>query len=571
MGYTSININYSENTLCEEISFSEPGKQDYTLGATITLSDSRLSRSRSLVVMNVNYTEDQTGGVSTTVSGFSNEYKYMRKSPSCDISFFTMTSDEKHDYEDNENPKPDSEVFIMKGDEYGVGGWSMHSIVRKIACWMGLSIVNNLPDYWISDFSISLGSTYFESINSLISEFEPLIVLVGRKLYILERGGAGEFRASGSITPAGFTNRSVDGEYIPAPGCIKVEGNEGKYITAKDPAVSSRVCPLPPCVSYYVGVTPGEKSYEGRVETPDGSVELYSIIEKYIYMPDGDEILNYRSQSSKLFDPSERESHVETITEYEHDEDLYILEKSTETCKAKIDDVLRTYNIISTTYEHDDDWMLIGQITSRSELFVYNSNTKIYTAYDPRDYDLSALGENESLKLIVSEIRTTRYSEIDAETYGVETIIANKVYNENESEWQTLYTFEHDMIEAGSLQRNTRGKGKTMQVYAGGCPMGTDLYVMSEPARIFSISTSDWASIEDCYAYLAALVSDEYRKATVTATIIDPLPLMGVRGLGSILEEGTRGGYYVKGYTINIDPNSGYTTRLEMEARKTNV
>ena len=88
MGYTSININYNEGTLCEEISFSEPGEQNYTRGSTITLSDARLSRDRQMIVMAVNYEEDQAGGISTTVSGFSTEYEYTRKAPDCDISFF---------------------------------------------------------------------------------------------------------------------------------------------------------------------------------------------------------------------------------------------------------------------------------------------------------------------------------------------------------------------------------------------------------------------------------------------------------------------------------------------------
>ena len=586
MGYTTINISYNEGNLCEEITFSEPGNKSYVLGSTITLSDQRLSRDRSLVVMNVNHTEDESNGISTTVSGFSLEYKYTRKAPSCDISFFTMTHDEKRDYE-KENPRPDSEAFIMYGDKYGVNGWSMHSIIQRIAEWMDLTIINNLPDYWISDFSISVGSTFFEALNSLVSEFEPLISLEGRRLYILERNGAGML-SGGGITPAGFTKRSVDGEYVPAPGCIMVEGNEGKYISSKDPTIPPSACarwqqwledhpflPLPPeamitpCKSYWLNVTPDQKTYSGRVEAPDGTVEHYSIIERYIYTPDGDEILNYRSQSSKVLDiDGHVVSYTQTIIEYEHDDEFYIVEKSTETCKAQIAGELKVHNVISTSYEHDDDWMLIGQVTSRSELFVYDSNTSIYTAYDPRDYDLNDLPANESLELVASEIRTTRYSEIDKETYGVETIIANKVYNEDEAEWQTLYIFEHDMVEAGSLQKNTRGKGKTLQVYAGSCPFGADLTVMDEPAKIFSIPTADWANIEDCYVYLAALVSDEYLKASASVPVLDPLPLIGINGLGNIIENGTLGTYYVRGYTISIDPNSGYTTDLEMEARK---
>ena len=590
MGYTSININYNEGNLCEEITFSEPGNKSYVLGSTITLSDQRLSRDRSLVVMNVNHTEDESSGVSTTVSGFSEEYKWTRKAPDYDISFLTMTHEQKRGYETascvssshiglaispSKAPRPDSGVYIMNGDEYGANGWSMHSIVQKISVFMGgLIIENNLPDYWISDFSISLGSTFFEAINSLISEFEPIISLIDGVLYILERNGVGIF-SIGGITPTGFINRSVNAEHVPAPGCIRVEGSEGKYIAAKDPEISPLVCPDPPCVSYFVGKAPWTKSYFGTVTAPDESKEEYSILEYYDYGSNGDEFLYKRVQTSTLSDSDGHGSSMKITIEYEHDDTFDILEKSTETCEAIIDDSWVVYNIISTSYEHDDCWALIGQVTSRQELFIHDSDTGNYSAYDPRDSDLADLAETETSQLISSEIRTTRYSEIDLETYGVETIIANKVWSESDAEWQTLYTFEHDIVEAGSLQQNTRGgesNKKTLQVYAGNCPVyAEDLSTINEPAKIFSISTPDWNNIEDCYVYLSALVSREFLTASASVPIIDPLPLMRINGLGSIVEAEMLYGYYVRGYTINIDPNSGYTTELNLEARKRNA
>lgn len=598
MSYTTININYNESTLCEEINFSEPGERNYTPGEEITLSDSRLSRSRSLVVMNVNYTEDGEGGLSTTVSGFSPEYKYTRKAPNCDISFFTMTSKEQTDYE-KEDAKPDSEVYIMRGDKYGAKGWTMYSIAQKIAEWMDLTIINNLPDYDISDFSISLGGTFFEALNGLVSEFEPLIVLVGGTLYILERNGAGALN-SGGITPIGFTNRSVDGEYIPKPGCIRVEGSEGKYIASKDPAIPPSACarwkkwledhpllPLPPeevatpCNLSWTTLTPASLTSSGGRTTSDGSTTFHNVTEKYIYSSEGDKILVYRRQVLTFIDVEGHSSHTATTATYEYDEKLFILLGSTESCSAEISGALRVHSKVYTSYEHDNDWMLTSQITSRHELFIFDGTD--YIKHDARDYDLEALDDGESFKLMPAEIRTTRYSEIDPETYGVATTVASKVWSEDDTEWKTSYAFENDIVEAGSLQRNTR-TGKTLQVYAGDCPVFEkdryiqtedpdlpgyyELTVFSEPAKIFSISTPSWTSIENCHVYLAALVSTEFQKASTNVPIIDPLPLMSIGGLGGIIEREIRGDYYVRGYTINIDPNSGYTTSLNMEARK---
>jgi hypothetical protein len=327
MGFLSININYNEDTLCEEISFSEPEEQSYVTGSTITLSDSRLSRDRQLIVRNVNYVEDEEAGVITIVSGFSVEYKYVRKSPDCDISFFTMTDSEKCDYE-TENPNPDSKVFIMSGDEYGSNGWTMHKIVEKIVTWMGLSVVNNLPDFFMSDFSISTGSTFFESVNSLVSEFEPLIILVGETLYVLERSGAGALSA-GKITPTGFTNRSVDREYVPTPGCIKVEGGEGKYIPGKD-LVAVGGGP------YYGGGRTKEVEYSGTVTAPDESFERYSVLERTQDLSAYNSILVHRKQLSKLTDSAGFSSNVTVTLDYIYDSRSGLLKENRETCLAEI-------------------------------------------------------------------------------------------------------------------------------------------------------------------------------------------------------------------------------------------
>lgn len=553
MSYTSIHIDYNEGNLCEEISFSEPGEQEYTLGDIIVLSDSRLSRDRRLVIQNVNYTEDREGGLSTTVSGFSEEYKYTRKSPDFDISLFTMTTNEKNTYE-TKNPNPDSEVFIKIGDSYGVGGWSMHSVVEKIVTeWMGLNIQNTLPDFWISDFTISLGSTFFEAVTGLISEFDPFIILSGGVLYILERSGAGTLGA-GEITLSGTTSRSVDKEYMPVPGCIKVEGQEGKYIRDKDPTASS--------VPYYGGGWTFTKDYSGKVIAPDDTTEVYSIVEVNRDISAHDSVLIHRTQSSRIT-AGETTSYIQTVLDYEYSISD-ILESSSEVCSAEIAGELRAYNKVNISYEHNLNWELIGQIVSKQELFVYDGST--YTRYDPRSVDVEDL---EDSMLIVSESRTTRYSEIDSDTYGVETIIVSKVYNDEDAEWQTIYTFEHDIVEAGGQQRNTRGSPtkKTMMVYAGDCVLLPNLAVYDEPARIFNIPTPDWDSIEDCYVYLAALVSFRFQKVQVATQIIDPLPLMAINGLGSIIQTGIQGDNYVRGYSINIDAESGYTTALELEAR----
>lgn len=556
----SININFNEGTLCEEISFTESGEQSYALGSIFTLSDDRLWRDRDLIVRNVNYTEDENGGLLTTVSGFSTEYEYTRKSPDCDISFFTMTPEDQASYME-QNPYPDSKVYIRIGDTYGSFGWSMHSIIEKIVIeWMGLTDVENtLPDFWIGDFSISMGSTFFEALTGLVSTFEPLIVLSGDTLYILERNGAGALM-SFPLTLEGTTSKSVDREYTPIPGCIRVEGQEGQYREDKDPTLDP---------DYISGI--GQSSTansSGTIVAPDGSQEAYSITETYLGIAAGESVLTSRTQKSSLTDANGYNSYIEISSEINYSWGK-VTESETETCKARIGETLTTYNIISTAYEHDYLLNLKGQITSKQELFIYDSDDGSYIRYDPRDYKLSGLESSESAVLIMSEIRTTKYSKVGSETYGVDTIIATKMWNVENEEWQTSYTFEHDIVEAGGQQHLSTGTGseKTMQVYAGDCPLLPTLTVKDEPPLIFSINTPDWNSIEDCYIYLSALVAFEFQSVQASIPIVDPLPLMAVFGLGSIIESGIIGYNYVKGYSIKID-SSGYTTELSLEARR---
>lgn len=556
MSYINININFNEGTLCEEISFSVPGAQSYTLGSTITLSDPRLWRDRQLIVRNVNYQENENGGLSTTVSGFSLEYRYSRRAADTDIAFYTMTTNEYEKY-NKENPSRQYPVYILYGDEYGVGGWSMHSIVEKIAGWMGLPVVNTLPDFHIGDFSISLGSTFFEALTGLVSAFEPIIVLSYGTLYILARNGAG-ILASNPLTLDGVSSISIDKEYTPRPGCIRVEGTEGRYLDYKDPDYNPNAV-----------VTMGQSytaTSSGMVTAPDGSSEVYSITEKYLGITTEETVLVNRDQLSVLTTVDGHVSHTEIAATISYSFQN-LIEEETETCKAMVGENFIVYSKINSVYEHDQALNLKGQITSKTELFILDSDDGSYTKYDPRDYSLSHLEDYESPELIVSEVRTTRYSRIHSMAYGVDTIIASKMWNVNEGIWQTFYTFEHDIVEArGQQQYIDTGGTKTLQVYAGDCPTTSLLSIKSEPAVTYSFPCPDWNTIQSCYNYLSALHGYEFQTVQATAPIIDPLPLMAIKGLGTIAQSGIIGYNYVIGYSINID-SSGHTINLDLEAR----
>lgn len=563
MSYLNINIRHNEATLCEEISFTKAGEYSYTLGSVITLSDSRLSRNREFIVKNVNYEEDGTGGLTTTVSGFSLEYLYTRKAPNYDLCFITLSQSDIDEYKEA-GRNMDAKYYIRGGNYYGVGGWKMHSIVNKLATFMGLSVEINLPNFWVKEHTISIGSTFFEGITSLISVFEPILLISGNKLYILERGGAGTLNAGYINTGGRQTTRSIDREHKPVPGCIRVEGQEGRYIAAKDPSST---------FAYYAGGLSTTKTYSGTVIAPDGSKEIYSITEKYVDTSAQDSVLTRREQTSRLTDNTGYTSYIEVINDITYTRGS-IIEKEVETCKAEIGEELVTYNEVSTVYDHDYSYNLKSQTTSKKELFIEDWSDYSYVLYDPRDYDIADLADTEKKVLITSEIRTTRYTEIDSETYGVDTVVAAKRYNTDSEEWQTLYSFEHDIVESGGQQRNTSataGTLDTMQVYSdhGGCPeYPSGFAVKDEPVAVFSIPTPDWNDVNNCYSYFSALVDYEFQNGNAVVPIVDPLPLMAVSGLGSIIESGIVYKNYITGYSIDIDSESGYTTNLDLEARR---
>ena len=557
MAYTSININFNENTLCEEISFSEPGEQTYVIGSIITLSDPRLGRSRDFIVTNINYTENESGGLITTVSGFSTEYSYTRKAPSCDVSFFTMTMKEYTQYRD-ERPSGDSQENIRFGDEFGALGWSMHTVVAHIAVLMGLTVYNTLPNFCMSEFIITVGTTFFEAILGLVSEFEPVITVNGSVLYLLERSSVGLMGGSPWVIDK-YVNLSMDLEHAPLPGCIKVEGQEGRYLSYKDPSYNANAV-VELAKSY-------NAEYSGRIDAPDGSSEVYSIKEKHLGITVGETVLTDRTQKTTLTDAGGYVSYSEITASINYSWSK-VIESESETCATLIDGNVVIYNSVSTTYEHDILLNLRGQLTVKKELFILDSDDGSYTKYDPRDYVLVDLAACETYVLMPSEIRTTKYTRINSEAYGVETIIASKMWNVEREDWQTSYTFEHDIVEAGNQQKYIPlDIPKSMQVYAGSCSIGDNLSIMPEPPRIFSFPTPSWSGINNCYLSLVALFSSKFKRIQITVPIIDPVPLMKIDGLGLLVHNGVLGYPYVIGYSINIDPKNGYTTELILEAR----
>ncbi len=553
MAYTEISISYNEGTLCEEISFTEEGEKEYELGSTITLSDSRLWRDRSLIIRTVNYMEDGMGGLHTTVSGFSQEYEYTRKAPNFDISLFSMTAREMAEYI-NEFPIPDSKVYMRYSDEFGIGGWTMHTIAEKLVAWMGLTIENNLPDYAMSDFSISVGSTYFESLVGLVSEFDPIIVLSGGILFILERNGAGVLM-SGGVTLGGSERRSVDREYAPKPGCIKVEGGEGQDL------------------DFYVTLSGRSIYVEGTVtDIESGSVSTSGVTDStYVIESEAGETLSESNIATSISGIGWASSSSQTSTS-EYD-DNNVVKSDTQVCSAMIGGQQVVYCRITTTYEHDKDFNLTRQTTVKEELFVHNSEDGSYVKFDPRDHYLSAMAAHEETIMMPSEVRTVIYSKLNDETYSVSTTTANRMWNLENELWDVMYTTDQDIVESGGQQHITRTSSsttpRTIPVFAGDCPDTPEGFAqLDEPPVIFRIPTPDWDAIEDCYTYLSALVGYEFQKVKSVSPIIDPLPLMSVNGLGSIIETGIYGFNYVRGYEITIHGISGNTVALDMEARR---
>lgn len=598
MGKSSIEISHDRSALCEEILFIEPGLQSYSEGEIITLSDERLNRDRQVFVTGVNYNEDATTGKATIVTGFSKEYLYAKKAPSVTVTFMTLTPEELSEFwELNEYSKMEYRPLILTGDRYGCGGWTLHLVIAKLVEWMGITdeegkpnIVINLPNYEIKNFTIEPYTTFFEAIQSLVSAFTPIILLESDILYILERGCVGMLDAGGWNISPGKSRVFVSNEYVPEPGCLLVQGQHGRYHASKDPTAHKRVC---------VNRCEGKpKEYSKLTLLSDGSQEHVTV--KDIYYEDQynrDWALKSSTKTVTRTFPAESgldpitTKTVRTITYYDGENDPSGAKREPDTLRCFEYETPIEWSATTQVYQdfgcawgmalleeivdnfrYNDDWTLASQVSNRKALFVEEGGG--YVEFDNSKHVLEdyfdAFGNiNDNAVFRLSETTEITYEPLTRNSYGVHRVVSRYAWNGDE--WIANTESDSQIVQAGGTQQN-KPRLRLMPVYAGNCPVfaanvDDESLIMEEKAKLVSIPTPSWSSIEECHAFVSALYLQKYRTLEADVFNIDPILYLTIGNLGSFAEGGIDGKYYTTGYRIRISGETGTEITLMCEAR----
>lgn len=607
---SSIDIRFDESRLCEAVSFIEPEHHSYALNSTMTVSDDRLGRDREILITQVDWQYDNFRAKQTMVSGFTLEYLYTRKAPKVPITFMTLSSDEYSEFVAR-NPLFSRLEYIpllsIGIDEYGCGGWTLYSVVEKIAKdWMEIDdLIINLPDYDIKSFTIEPSTTLFSAINTLVSAFEPIIMLQNSILYILERSGAGMM---GKWSTEEMSRLSIERQYDPEPGCLLVQGQEGEYLASRDARARSTK------INDWLG---DYETYSGSSVLPDESKEEFTCKERHYWdqyeqkwalesstittiatppLEDVPPVATKKVQKITYYDGElEEYSAFGSIYRKPDTLDCFTYDTPVEWSQTNESYVgygpsLNTWGLIhkeNIKYDYEDDWTLRSQITSTDILFEFSwTGWKIVDGekvegtknWEEPDWDKKSITDfydsfgdlKENAAIHLQSIEKITYKPLTRNSYGVATTTTTYSWSQEKDEWVAEVTTNYQIVQAGGTQQNKPTR-RTMGVYAGDCLVYAanlgegESVVMPEPARVLSIPTPSWQSIQECANFLT-LYDYQYGKAGFETFGIDPVFCMAVDNLGEIAGSGTIGNYYATGYSVRID-REGQRTTMDCEAR----
>lgn len=169
-----------------------------------------------------------------TLSCHSEEAELATKAYTKDIVFMSLTPDEiKELTAEREKLKKKPDLCLVKRaeDEFGRGGWTSNEIIKVIAGWLGLRVINNVFSYQVKQIRIPEGVPYIDTIIDLVSVFNPHIYLDGSTLFILDS----KTRRGGTVSINKALQISESYDYNRKPPKVVIEGYEGEFIPAKSP------------------------------------------------------------------------------------------------------------------------------------------------------------------------------------------------------------------------------------------------------------------------------------------------------------------------------------------------
>jgi hypothetical protein len=187
----TLQINRRENSLSDEVSIVlDTLSGTYSVGQEVSYQIA--GQTRTGYVVGISERMGTDGQFERVLNILSLNTLLTLKSPKKTQKFITVSEQELYEFNRDYPHGADYLDFafrMKKGDDYGVGGWRCHEIIRFLAKKMGLSdAIVGTPDYWVKEFSVDPGTPYFSAILSLVQVFSPIVFVIDSVLFIADGG-----------------------------------------------------------------------------------------------------------------------------------------------------------------------------------------------------------------------------------------------------------------------------------------------------------------------------------------------------------------------------------------------
>lgn len=175
----------------------------------------------------------KTGSSQATVlQGHDAIYALSRTAPSREQIFVTLSQGEYEQYvAKTRNLKPNYDIHIMVGDQFGRRGWSSLEVAQGLGALAGLSdVVVAVVPQWIRQVVCRPSTSFLDALLHLFRIQEPVIWVRDSVLFVMDRALASSF-ADGAPTVSNglLASRIVAGRALPTDGLLRLEGGLGKF------------------------------------------------------------------------------------------------------------------------------------------------------------------------------------------------------------------------------------------------------------------------------------------------------------------------------------------------------
>jgi len=157
-----------------------------------------------------------------------------RKAPRKSLMYMSMTERELEDFQiackENYSNLDYVPLIRICDPEDRTGGWNSNDVISDLANRAGITVYNNCYNYWLRQIHASSGSSFMDTILSIISFLMPIVYTSAGVVYLLDdplHGGVVELDKLKVVSQREVLNPDAQVTQI------KVKGGMGKWIRSK--------------------------------------------------------------------------------------------------------------------------------------------------------------------------------------------------------------------------------------------------------------------------------------------------------------------------------------------------